>query len=644
MTQRRDLTIGTLALLLCMSLLAYHFNRFSMWYDEVYIVNGTLKYNFFEPSTFKNDFAQIAHPPLYYISLKTWISLAGESDFSMRLLSIWATLGAGAFVYRLAKDIAQTAFAGASAALILCSFGFIQYYAHETHNYGFFVLFSSMILAFFFRWLKHPASRLYSVGLGVSIVLLMYTHYYSAFLIIGLTVYALIVFRKRIARFRHLLIIELASALAYIPWIPAAYGATFDHYGLSGAIPTGQVTNLTTVRQTFEVMLSGQTLLFAVLIGGTITYALWMVYQHNQRQYLTQALYLVLIPAFAMGIALLINLRYRTFLDRRIIYLLISMAGLSAMSLNLIGQRIRWAVLAVVIGIIIRAGTPQSLPGNWLFRETIEWVNDETPAGSLVVIEVSQQSQLSYLPFVYYADRLLTNKTYVTFDNHTIDNAQKQSVFANEIMMPYIWPQDEFWVLRPDEKIIPQNAFIRTWMNSIEERSYVLKDTQQFGWSQLLHFEATDSPPTYTMPGTLPAVDKMGGVIFGNRIRLHDYDVSSLSVQAGDEIDVWLQLSAIQRLYENYSVALHLREGASLVAQVDDPPIHLGKPIATQFWSQNHLIKGIYRLSVGSEVAPGHYDLYLVIYSEHDGHRLKILIDGHEVDSLYLTSIEIISN
>ena len=81
----------------------------------------------------------VEHLPGYFVLLHFWMAVAGDHDFAMRFLSVWPSVLAIAFVYRLALDLGNRQ-AGVVAALLLATNAFQVWYAQEARTYSWLLL------------------------------------------------------------------------------------------------------------------------------------------------------------------------------------------------------------------------------------------------------------------------------------------------------------------------------------------------------------------------------------------------------------------------------------------------------------------------------------------------------------------------
>jgi mannosyltransferase len=99
------------------------------------------------------------HPPGYYILLKGWLLLTGDSESALRALSAFAGVITVACVYALGRALTSPG-AGALAALLVAINSFSIYYAQEARMYALLALLATGSMLVFVRWLARPTWRL----------------------------------------------------------------------------------------------------------------------------------------------------------------------------------------------------------------------------------------------------------------------------------------------------------------------------------------------------------------------------------------------------------------------------------------------------------------------------------------------------
>jgi len=153
------------------------------------------------------------HPPLFYLLLKAWRSLAGDSLFAMRLLGALlstATLLLSAALARRLWD-RQTAL----LATALIAFSDLQiFFAREIKGHALLTLLSVGALYLFVRYLDDRGHRAL-LGSAVCALGAMYTHYTGLLLPLGLAAFMLLRRPPGQAAFWASQLIYLG----YLPWI-----------------------------------------------------------------------------------------------------------------------------------------------------------------------------------------------------------------------------------------------------------------------------------------------------------------------------------------------------------------------------------------------------------------------------------------
>jgi hypothetical protein len=110
---------------------------------------------------------------------------------------------------------------------------------------------------------------------------------------------------------------------------------------------------------------------------------------------------------------------------------------------------------------------------------------------------------------------------------------------------------------------------------------------------------------------------------FEQGIRLVGYDVAPPPYAPGQTLRLQLYWLAQQRPAEDYTVFVHLLDGAGqLVAQQDNPPVRGTRPTST--WEPGAVIVDPYDLSIPGDVAPGEVTLMVGLYRWPDLTRLQV--------------------
>ncbi len=157
------------------------------------------------------------HPPLHYFALRGWFALFGFGLFQARLLSaIFGTL-AVVFLYLVAEYLfdRRTALL-ASLLLAISQLGVM--YGQEVRPYAQFHFLALLATYLFLRAFREGRALFWWTFVGTS-VLMLYTDYFSLYLIVGLLTLPLIFRRSNRLRLSWIVAGTALIAASYLPWI-----------------------------------------------------------------------------------------------------------------------------------------------------------------------------------------------------------------------------------------------------------------------------------------------------------------------------------------------------------------------------------------------------------------------------------------
>ncbi len=169
------------------------------------------------------------HPPLYYLLLKLWLSIAGTSAETARFLSV----AIGTLLIPTGYALGRRLFgerAGLMATSVITVMPMAVYYAQEVRMYGLITLLGVVSTYFLVRWLDEPrpdqvrTNRKRGLFSGGGYVLTataaLYTLYYAPFLIAAQAIFALVSTGRAAGRpLRRLLRPFVLMGLLYLPWL-----------------------------------------------------------------------------------------------------------------------------------------------------------------------------------------------------------------------------------------------------------------------------------------------------------------------------------------------------------------------------------------------------------------------------------------
>ena len=208
----------------------------SFWVDEGYA---------FYHAHFPDLVASLArdtHPPLYFAALRLWSELAGQSELALRWFSLLPSMLSLAVVYQFARELCwhrspadpQRMNTVPMLALLMLALADAEnFLAQEARHYTWLVLLVLCSMWFFLRWLRRGNRRAYLAWIAFTIVM-VYTHYITAFAGIAQGIYALLWLRGK-ARLRAFIGL-VASALALMPWLLLAGRQQLNNSGANWSV------------------------------------------------------------------------------------------------------------------------------------------------------------------------------------------------------------------------------------------------------------------------------------------------------------------------------------------------------------------------------------------------------------------------
>jgi uncharacterized membrane protein len=185
-----------------------------LWFDEIFSVHATRH-------TWSDLFhfvaADIIHPPLFYVLLKVWIALGGESVGWLRILPALIAIAAIVPFTFLCRELRLKAGETNLALLLLAVNGYLIKYAQEVRMYSLLFFLSLCSLWLFFRFFnREGAGKKGLAAICLINLLLVYTHYAGWLVVVLEAGVLLLMQRRKIAPF--LLTVGLLI-VAYVPWV-----------------------------------------------------------------------------------------------------------------------------------------------------------------------------------------------------------------------------------------------------------------------------------------------------------------------------------------------------------------------------------------------------------------------------------------
>ena len=185
------------------------------WIDEAITV-GIASHDLGEiPALLRLD----GSPPLFYLLMHCWMAVAGTSEAATRALPLLFAMVAVPVSWWAGNALfGRRAAALAAAGAAGCPF--LTYYAQEARMYSLVCVLSVLACASFALAFLHGQRR-HLWLLGVWIVLLLYAHNWALFLVGGLGLAWLWLWRQGRVDGRDGALLAAGIAVAYAPWVPS---------------------------------------------------------------------------------------------------------------------------------------------------------------------------------------------------------------------------------------------------------------------------------------------------------------------------------------------------------------------------------------------------------------------------------------
>lgn len=274
--QGASLWLMALALLCVFAFGANGLNTDAIWTDELYAITNMGGFDGpYSPvevvHSVSSNFPD--HVPLFFLLGAAWASVAGWTQFALRLLPVFAGVLMIAWMYRLTCD-SFGRFAGLAAASLLGTSAYMVLYIHDFRMYSLFLMLCTMHMWLYWRILegKSGHERLTLAAFALSTLALFYTHFFAGIFFAGLGVYHLF-FSQRSRRWWRIMLGWAIGALLFLPYLPVL---------IEGVQRAAEKTNVTSraastpeLLQTLFLLLSNGSWLVGFILTGLFAYVIW---------------------------------------------------------------------------------------------------------------------------------------------------------------------------------------------------------------------------------------------------------------------------------------------------------------------------------------------------------------------------------
>lgn len=589
--------------LLAVFLRVYHLTEQSFWFDEAFAWNIVI-----QPDMFPRIAAD-THPPLFYLLMRGWMSIMGDSELALRYLSACISTLTVAVMYPLGREIAKklgfgSVFIPLTAMLFFALNDADIFHAQEARNYALYNLLGATSIWLYLRWVRlspfaTPQNRggglekrisprqpyIYILGIlwSITIALLVYTHYQGVFIPALIGLHALFFLRGK-TRIWALLWLILAGILL-MPWLigvtlPQAQNAL--EKGLPFAIPSNWETILDLRHRFLGDMW--------VLVVGLLVLGGWGLFSRRKWGIGVLVVAWVIVP---VGVLFAGNLVAPLLTDRKLLLITPALCLLMAIGAYQLKANGRWLVIVAIV--VYSLVTVDFYHDREPWREIANSALTYAHQGDLFLAE----AEVGQYPLKYYITRQMpTNSAFYTFSflgdptiSNPLDWYTYYDLFLPDILNRASDNQNDgistAWVVfwSNDRAVLDRleaNGYTRTWTHITEHYG---NQIATYRYDRLL------TPPidTFTNGMILRA-----GVIDEQNLRL----------------DLWWSANAPPPVDYTTAGGL-LNEAGILVAQWDSFP-----PLMTSQWVENQVIfdpKPL-KLVEGQSLTTGEYTAIVKVY------------------------------
>jgi mannosyltransferase len=588
----------------------------SIWYDEglsIYYARGSL-------IQVLRGVSQTDHPPLHPLLLHGWMALCGDSEFSVRALSVWWGVLAVALLYRLGARLGRSE--ALIAAVLLAVSPFAVWYAQETRPY---TMALALILATVDQaWMLFEKKG--GVRHGIAYVLLgaaaLYTHFYNGPILLALNIVFVLwqLGRWNWARLARWIGLQLGTLALFAPWAPFVaaqleLNATYWH----GAVGPQQI-----VRRTLIAFGAGNTLEGPWALGAAWTLALLALLgslamlrqRKNHRPLLLLWLWMVIPTLFQIAL----NSRRPKFAPRYLINVLpafLLLASLGIASLFRLARRYAFkaggwaAAVGLTVAVAVLGGATTRSLANYYFdphfsrpdmRAVARYIEENAAPDDLIVLVGGHGAPaFTYyyrgpLPVLPLPDALLPT-TRAPLDVHALETLDRA-----------LAGRERLWLV--------------LWQATLADPTGLISDELEhtyprLGVGQTFHDVALDVVPRSPLQAD-----------FDGQVRLEGYTLPSRTVDPGGTVYLYLYWRSLVEMHHDYKVFTQILSADGQIVAQDDQ-IAGAAEYPTSHWPPGSVVRDRFLLTVYPETPPGQYTLIAGLYKP-DAHAPRLPVEGAE--------------
>lgn len=476
----KNILILIAILLIGLFLRVYKLDSESIYLDEGFTID-TSKYDLKKITEITSH---DVHPPLYFFIMHYWINLFGDSEFSTRFLSvIFGTLSIF-MIYKVGTLIFDEEVGIISSLILGLSFYHIRYSQQARH----YTLLALMTLFSFYFLIKliNKINLKDSIGYVLSSSILMYTHFYSIFIILCQNIFLFTLFLTNQKKNKYLLkpwiLFQVILIVLFIPWIQIFLNRTSELVQKGFWIPKPSIESLFITLLEF----SGYYKLFGFEISATLFvilafYSLLTIKNsiHKQDSINVKWIYMLfiwlLVPILTPFVISLVSLPI--FTPKYIIAASLALYIMVAKGITNINKKyIKFFIIALIIVIsFINITSIYETIKNEQWREVVNYTESNAKSGDLLLFTESYTQKLAY---DYYSNRNDLIKKPITLVDYSDNEKNIKKLLS--IVSGY----DRVWLIKRSNSMDPK-GFVQKTLNE----SYAISYQKDYMFIDLYLFE-----------------------------------------------------------------------------------------------------------------------------------------------------------
>ncbi|MBI2909326.1 MAG: glycosyltransferase family 39 protein [Chloroflexi bacterium] len=550
------------------------------------------------------------HPPLYYYLLHFWMRVAGNSEFSVRFLSLVLGVLTVAVTFALGRRILGGK-VGLLASLFLAMAPLQVYYSQETRMYTLAALLAVSSCYLFLRVLPHAhaergaglwqrSGACWATYVAASTALL-YAHYAGAAVLVAQSLTVFVLQRRRARYLLQWVAAHMVILLLFLPWLMIALGQLRSHPGYDPLPLTGYIAR-TAAGFTLGLAAAPEPWWAAVGLVWLLV-AIGAVACGRQTRDAPSRL---LAPWLVVPLAsvLLISLLVKPFFEPRFLmpatpaFALLLAAGImaswrAASSARRGRMMLRIAPLAAALTAVLLAG--QGLMGYYYDNR---YARDDWRGLARQIQMVAQPTDAIVLD-----DPGLTETfSYYYRGKHPYYGLPRPAASAEETesaLQDLMARHDRVWLILWGEGRLDPTHAVETWLDQNSHRV-------QEKWVGNLRVAV------YARP--LPTQEKPSGASFDADLQLVSYALGPDELPADGALRVTLRWRALKALDEGYVISLKLvGQDGHTWATADSEPAADSEP--TVGWPAGREVLDRRGLLPFPGTPPGEYKVLATVYS-----------------------------